>query len=178
MKLIKLFSISIIAAFILALFSISTPAKAADFTTATISIPSIEVSAPIVPIYVRQFSDGSVTWDTSRLRKKVGFLDGTSWFGQPGNIVLGAHSEQSRGVADVFYKLDQIQVGAEIIATVDGIEMRYAVVNVYTVGYEDISPLYPTGHEQLTLITCDLGSYTGSTGSYSHRIVVVAHRIG
>lgn len=169
---------SILIALLLAAIWTQSPSAAAQDAIATLHIPAIEVSAPIVPIYIKAFADGNVTWDTSGLHMTSGYLDGTGWFGQAGNIVIGGHSELARGQADVFYRLDQVAVGAEITIHIDGAELRYVVVNVYRVNYQDLSPLYPTDHEQLTLITCDLGSYNASTGTYSNRVVVVAHRVG
>jgi LPXTG-site transpeptidase (sortase) family protein len=145
---------------------------------ASIEIPAIGVNAPIVPVYIRAFPDGNMTWDVSGLRMSVGFFDGTAPIGQAGNHVLGGHSEQARGEADVFYNLDQVVAGSEIIVHVDGNALRYQVVNVYRVNFDDLTPLLPVEHDQLTLITCDLDSYSSSTGFYSQRLVIVANRVG
>lgn len=149
----------------------------AAYSGTGISIPSIGVEAPITSVYIRQFADGSVTWDVSALSMNVGHFDGTAWFGQGSNVVLGGHSELARGQADVFYQLDRVGVGDEIIVWVDGSEIRYRVTETRTVSAADISILYPTNGERLTIMTCDLGSYNASNGSYSGRIVVIAERI-
>src|SRR5689334_6725014 len=78
-----------------------------------LEIPSLALDTPIVNLALTQQADGSYNWDTSRLRWKVGHLQGTAWFGEGGNIVLGGHSEWNRK-RDVFYYLDQVQLGAEI----------------------------------------------------------------
>lgn len=139
-----------------------------------LSIPSIGVEAPVIPIPIRAQSHG-VTWDTSRLKMSVGFLELTDWFGSGGNTVLGGHSELARGQEDIFYYLDLVKVGDEIIVNADGREFRYVVVQVFTVDQYDVEIVRPTPHEQLTLITCDTGSYNASNGEYDNRIVVVAH---
>lgn len=140
---------------------------------ATIIIPSIDVNAAIVPVYVRQYDNGA-TWDVSGLNMTVGFFTGLPWLGAGNNTVLGGHSELARGQADVFYRLDQVQVGAEIIVIENGNERHYVVTNTYRVDQYNLTPLYPTGHEQITIITCDLGSYNSSSGAYNDRVVVVA----
>ena len=141
---------------------------------ATIIIPSIEVNAPIVPVFVRAFPNGDVTWDVSRLNMTVGYFDGLPSFGSGSNTVLGGHSARAQGQADVFYRLDQVQVGAEVIVIENGNERHYVVSNTYRVNQYDLAPIYPTRHEQLTLMTCDLGSYNASNGVYNDRFVVVA----
>jgi LPXTG-site transpeptidase (sortase) family protein len=88
--------------------------------------------------------------------------------------VLGGHSELATGQPDVFRNLDQVTVGDEIIITANGAVLQYTVSEVYRVNQYDTTPLHPTHHERLTLITCDIGSYDARTGSYSDRVVVVA----
>lgn len=169
--------ITIVIGLILCAIIAVSPTAAQD-EGVSISIPSIDVNAPIVSVALRQYNNGITTWDVSRLRMTVGHFEGTAWFGDGGNILLGGHSESSRGRADIFFNLDQIQAGAEIVVTVNGTVYRYSVVNVYRVNQDDLTPVYPTTHEQLTLMTCDVGSYNASTGEYQDRIIVVAHRVG
>ena len=146
-----------------------------DATGANISIPSIGVDASIVSIGIRSFPNGEVTWDTTQLTNEIGFLQGTSWFGQGGNIVLGGHSELADRVPTVFYELDRVAIGDEIIVTVDGTEVRYVVTDVFNVNYRDLSILYPSNSERLTLMTCDPESLSGD--GYSRRDVVIAERV-
>jgi LPXTG-site transpeptidase (sortase) family protein len=143
-----------------------------------IQIPAIEVNTSIVPVYIRTFRNGDVTWDVSKLGKRVGHYDGTAPIGHPGNAVLGGHSELVRGTPGVFYKLNQLTPGAEIVVTVDGNELRYTVANVYLVSATDLTPLLPVGHEQITLLTCDMDSYDAKTDLYGRMWVVVANRTG
>jgi len=153
---------------------LTAPAHAFEDTGVTLSIPSIGVEAPIVSIGIRQFPNGDVTWDTTALTSQVGFLQGTAWFGQGGNIVLGGHSELADRVPTVFYELDQVAVGDEIfVITGDG-HIRYVVTEVTTVNYRDLSILYPTASERLTIMTCDTASFSG--GGYAQRDVIIAER--
>lgn len=167
-KIAKLLTI-ITATILFTSFSILT-ASASNGTS--ISIPAIGVEAPIVTIGVRAFPDGSVTWDTTNLTTQVGYLDGTSWFGEGGNIVLGGHSELGERAPAVFYNLDDLAVGDEIIVTIHGRENRYAVTRKFAVDQSDLSIVYPTSSEQLTIMTCDTSSFEG--GTYSRRTVIVA----
>jgi LPXTG-site transpeptidase (sortase) family protein len=159
---------------------------AGNFThqTATVSaqdaprllIPSIEVNAPLHPVYVRQMPDGNSTWDVSGLHQSVGVFDGLTPIGQPGNAVIGGHSEQARGEADVFYNLHEVRVGDEVQVVAGENTLTYRVVSVREVNLYDLSILIDTEDERLTLITCDRDSFTGS--GYGQRVVVVAQRVG
>jgi LPXTG-site transpeptidase (sortase) family protein len=138
-------------------------------------IPAINLNTPVVPIYVNEMSNGDVTWDTSSLNMTVGHLTGLSWFGQGGNVVLGGHSELGRGQPDIFYHLDDVTIGQEIVVYAGGQEYRYQVTETKRVSARDLSILLPSTTEKLTLFTCDLGSYTN--GNYRQRFVVIATRI-
>jgi LPXTG-site transpeptidase (sortase) family protein len=158
----------------LALICFASLPVLADAPT-TIEIADIGVSGIIVPVYIQSTPNGS-TWDVSGLRMNAGLLTGLGTFGQ-GNAVIGAHSEATDGSADLFYNLDAVQVGSQIVINVNGQLLTYEVQEVYRVGATDLRPLYPTQEERLTLITCDRGSYSSEAGTYSQRVVVVAHRI-
>jgi len=159
------------------LMSAGDPVAANEEPGVQITIPSIQVEAPIVPVYIREFPNGEVTWDVSDLRMSVGHFEGMPFVGQGGNAVLGGHSERARGEADIFYNLHQVSVGDEIIVTANGEEYHYEVQRVFSVDPQDLSVLYPTHSERLTLITCDLASFQEESGSYGRRVVVVADRV-
>src|SRR5688572_29519994 len=118
-----------------------------------ISIPSIGVSAAIVeaPLSVEL-----QTWDVSHLAMTVGHLQYTALFGQPNNIVLAGHSENANGEPDVFYNLDAVQVGDEIFVQSADLTYRYTVVRVDNVDHSDLSMLYSSPVETLTIFTCDI----------------------
>jgi LPXTG-site transpeptidase (sortase) family protein len=142
-----------------------------------LSIPTIGVDAQVVTVYIAQLPQG-VTWDMSRLRNRLGFLDGTTWFGQTGNAVVGGHSELSGRRPAVFRRLNELQPGAEITVTTNDVTYRYTVTSVQSVPDTDLSPIYQYGDERLTLITCDPNSYNASINYYERRIVVTASRTG
>lgn len=139
-------------------------------------IPSIDVEAEVVNVGLRAYDDGSVTWDVSGISAEVGLFEGLAAFGEGGNVGLGGHSVNVDGTPSVFYALDQVAVGDEIFVIVDGVERHYIVSSTSTVDYRDLTIFYPTDGETLTLITCDIDSYTGT--GYQARVVVVAEPVG
>ncbi len=142
----------------------------------TLSIPALNIDTSVVTVYLAVFPEG-VTWDVSRLRRSVGRLDGTSTFGQAGNTVLAGHSELSNRRAGVFRNLGNLQGGSEIIINVNGTEYRYSVIGIQNVDIYDMSVIYPSSDERLTLITCDPNSYNAATGYYDRRLAVTAIRV-
>lgn len=155
-----------IVALIMTLTVLTTPQQNED----TIIIPSIDVNAPIVDVYVEHYPNGSVTWNVSGLTSQVGFFVGTDPLAQGGNTVLGSHSTLDDNSAGVFYNLDDVAVGDEIIIYDDGTERRYEVTSVSRVHKSNTNILFRTDREQLTIITCDIDNN-------NYRIVVVAHPV-
>ncbi|MDX1993021.1 MAG: sortase [bacterium] len=153
-------------------FSVFSTSTAQASGGNTIQIPSIGVDAPIVTLNIRAFPDGSVTWDTTAITSQVGYLNGTSWFGRGGNVVLGGHSELAERAPGVFFRLHEVAVGDEVIVTVDGSERRYTVTRVFEVDETDLSILNSASSERLTIMTCSRASYAG--GAYPRRTVVIA----
>jgi LPXTG-site transpeptidase (sortase) family protein len=140
---------------------------------ASLRIPALDLSSSIVKFPL----DGD-TWAINPWEKRVGFLEDTSWFQSPGNMVLAGHSVMPNGKAGIFARIDQLQVGAELIVS-DGVEeRRYTVSEVRVVNEYDVSVVYPTGDDRLTLITCEASSLDPASQTYSNRVVVVATRSG
>jgi LPXTG-site transpeptidase (sortase) family protein len=158
------------------LLMITRPISAQDSEQLTLSIPSIDLQAPVVDLELRAFPNGDVTWDTDSLTNEVGFFKGLSRFGEMGNAVLGGHSELDNRQPTVFYELDKVTIGDEIVVTGAGQQWRYVVTGTLAVEWNDLSVLNSSaGGERLTLITCDTTSY--SDGSYDRRVVVLAERV-
>ena len=173
----SLWRTALVAGIVIAILAMAAPMVSAhEDTGVRLLIPSVGVDAPIVRLGIREFANGDVTWDTSTITSEVGFLDGMTWFGQPGNTVLGGHSELEGRVPAVFYDLDKVAVGDEVVVTHADGALRYVVTRAFEVNRRDLSILYPTNHEQLTIITCDTDSFTGS--GYARRTVVIAERVG
>jgi LPXTG-site transpeptidase (sortase) family protein len=132
-----------------------------------IFIPTAGVNSRVVQAYLSGNS-----WDVSQIRANVGHLQGTSWVGQNGNIVLSGHVERADGSAGVFANLDLVEMEDLIRLTVNGQERMYVVTEIRTTTPEDLSPIMPTRSERLTLITC--GEYDFFQDAYLERLIIVA----
>jgi sortase A len=137
---------------------------------ARLFVPTMGVTASVVDTYLNDQS-----WDVSQLGNNAGHLQGTAWFGAPGNIALAGHVELADGSPGIFAKIDQLTQGDPIVLTLGALEQRYAVTEVKKVAPDDLTPLYPTTSDQITLITCN--SYDFLQNDYQERVVVVAERI-
>jgi LPXTG-site transpeptidase (sortase) family protein len=141
-------------------------------TEPILMISSLNIHSPITTFYL----DGT-SWAIDSWEQQVGHLEGTAGFHYSGNVVLAGHSEYPNGNQGVFFTLDTIKIG-DIIFVREGIRMlRYEVIEVKSVDYQDLSVLYPTGENRLTLITCSIPSYVAEQGLYFERLVVVAKEI-
>jgi LPXTG-site transpeptidase (sortase) family protein len=166
----RLLSITLLLAFSLVSSALSSVSAGQG---ASIKIPALNLSSSIV-----NFPLVADTWAIDPWQKRVGFLEGTSWFQSPGNMVLAGHSVMPNGKAGIFARIDQLQVGNELIVS-DGVqEHHYTVSEVRVVNEYDISVVYPTGDDRLTLITCEASSFDAASQTYSNRVVVVATRSG
>lgn len=149
----------------IALLPTMTPAP-----KATLFIPTAGVSAPVVDVYL----DGE-SWDVSLLAGNAGHLEGTAWFNEVGNIVLAGHAEQADGRAGIFAHLENMTAGDPLVLTLGNSERRYSVTEVKRVLPDDLSVVYPSQQDIITLITCD--SYNFLQDVYQERVVVVAERV-
>ena len=144
---------------------------ATDEPSVLLVIPKANVGAKVVPV----FTDDTGNWDVSQLGGNVGHLEGTAWLSHPGNIGLVAHVELKDGRPGIFVYLKTLQVGDEVLLIESGQNPRtYHVDNVQTVQPYDLSVLYPSTKDELTLITCD--SYDLLSNSYLTRTVITATR--
>jgi LPXTG-site transpeptidase (sortase) family protein len=133
-------------------------------------IPTAGVSASIVEVYL----DG-VSWDVSQLGPFAGHLQGTASLDHLlGNKVLAGHVEMADGQAGIFADIGKLSVGDPLILNQAGSALTYTVKTIKKVAPDDLTVLYPTQTDQLTLITCD--SYDFFQDAYSERVVVVAER--
>jgi LPXTG-site transpeptidase (sortase) family protein len=135
----------------------------------SLSIPTVNIYAPIITFYL----DG-VSWAIDPWENNVGYLQGTAWVDVPGNIALGGHSEYPDGTPGIFNGLYGVNIGDPIYLNVNGSQRRYIVTEKRSVRFDDLSVVYPTTSERLTLITCDIPSYDAGTNFYWERLVVVA----
>jgi len=144
-------------------------AEAESSTLGQLSIPSLSLEATVVQVPLAYPS-----WDLSHLGANVGYLEGTGQSNQPGNMVIAGHSTTPQLAPSVFANLHNLHIGDEIIVSIGGSEKRYIVNSVSRVEATDLSPVMPTAHEQLTLLTCAIESFQANSASYSQRYIVVA----
>lgn len=137
-----------------------------------IVIPAAGVSAPIIHIPL----DENGSWSVTSLGRNVGHLQGTAWVSDRGNIGLAGHVEMADGSPGVFAHLHNLTAGNEVLLMLPDRSQRiYRVETVRTVAPDDMSVLYPTTDERLTMITCDNFDFLSFT--YLERVVAVAERV-
>ncbi len=136
----------------------------------TVFIPTVGVHTSIIEAYL----DGT-SWDVTHLGTNAGHLQGTASFDQSGNVVLAGHAELSDGRRGVFARIGEISVGDPIIVEQGDDERHYIVREIQVTSPDDLTVLYPTTDDQLTLITCD--AYDFFQDVYLERTVVIAERI-
>ncbi len=152
--------------------TIIPPPEAPPPTGPTLQIPGVSITSGITSFPL----DGQ-SWAIDPWEKAVGHLQGTAWFDMPGNIVLGGHSEFPDGRPGIFNRLYGVGIGDEIFLLDGDFRRRYVVINVLEVNYQDLSVIYPTLHNRLTLITCDIPSYVAEQNLYYERLVIVADEV-
>jgi sortase A len=139
-------------------------------------IPSLELYAPVVPIYsVLEEVDGQKVWQLSLPPTyAVGWSASSAPVGQPGNTVFVGHNNE---FGEVFRNLDSLVEGDELFVRAEDGDRRYVVTEtaLFQEEYEPLTErldhakwIAPTPDERLTLVTC--WPYYSNT----HRVVVVA----
>jgi LPXTG-site transpeptidase (sortase) family protein len=137
------------------------------FSPARIEIPSIGVDATIEDIGI---VDGIM--QTPENAWNVGWYGTLGDPGAPGNAVFAAHRDWWGVGPVVFYNLDQVAPGDQIVVTgADGETATYAVTDVSSIdaNADFTGVISPHGGEEITLITCS-GSFDGS--EYLDRLIV------
>jgi LPXTG-site transpeptidase (sortase) family protein len=129
-----------------------------------VSIPSLDIDAPVEDVGT-ELKDGRLIW--SVIASTVGHHRASANPGEPGNIVLTGHVVSRSGV-NVFLRLPDIQVGAEVLVTSPAGEFRYIVTEISILPDTEIGILSHGYDEKLTLITCV------NDGIYDQRVVVTA----
>jgi sortase A len=139
-------------------------------------IPKIDVNASVESVGLDKEERMDVPQDA----------DNVAWYnlgfkpGQQGNAVMAGHFDKESGAPAVFYKIEQLEVGDEVI-TFDnqGQAYTFSVVRIVQYPYNNF-PLQevfgPTEKHRLNLITCD-GEWDKATKNYSHRTVVYTELI-
>lgn len=131
-----------------------------------LSIPSIGLAAPIIPVGVNAKGEMDVPPGSTQ---EVGwYADGTVP-GAPGSAVIDAH------VFAAFASLHNIRIGDDVyVFTNAGTKLHFKVTAMRTYPLAEVSAealFNASGARQLNLITC-AGKYIPSQQTYDHRLVV------
>ncbi len=112
--------------------------------------------------------------------EQVAWYKDTAKLGEDGNIVMAGHLNYWGDPEGVFYSLNQVKEGDQIVVTAeDGTVYRYEVIAVsqQVANSRTLRAItQPTDEPTLTLITCG-GAWDPSIQSYLHR-TVVRRRVG
>ncbi len=147
------------------------PPKPREITSgATFFAPTAGINTTVIQSYL----DGT-SWDIADLGTYAGHLQGTAWMDEPGNIVLAGHVEMGDGRKGIFARIEDLKIGDPLILSQDSERHIYSVKQVLKVDPDDLSVLYPSSSEQLTLVTCS--NYDFIQDVYHERYVVVADRV-
>lgn len=128
-----------------------------------ISIPDIAADWPVV----------LGTNDSLPQFKGVGWLFGSAFPGNPGNMVLFGHQGGPYGT---FMRLHELQPGATFSVTTRDRRYHYRVTRTYETTPDDVSALAPTPTATVTLITCS-GPWIETLQTNERRLIVVAEAI-
>jgi sortase (surface protein transpeptidase) len=140
-----------------------------------VRIPSIGVDAPVEMVGLT--SDHAM--DVPKSWSNVGWYRDGYRPGEPGNAVLAGHLDTSSGGPAVFWSLDDVQPGDEVVVEYgNGDSYTFAVEGQETYQYDAQGPIIDRIFGEsltadLNLVTCD-GAWDHGRATYSHRLVVFA----
>lgn len=138
----------------------------------SVTVPSVGLSSSLVPIGV----DATGALVPPADYGQAGWFDAGVAPGQVGPAVLAGHVDSRSGPA-VFYRLEDIAVGAQVLVDrADGSTLTFTVTRVaeYPKSAFATDEVYgPTVDAQLRLITCG-GEFDRSRRSYVDNVVVYA----
>lgn len=160
----------------------TTPASAAVSPTEDMALQPDSASYPSIFIPDAGVSEFIIEsrlepdgWRVHHLGNRVGHLEGTSQVGEGGNIVLAGHVENSDGDPSIFARIGELEIGQPVVIAHGTTEYSYLVTEVKTVPADDMSVIYSTSDNRVTLITCT--GYNIISDRYDERIVVVAQQV-
>ena len=144
------------------------------FTPYRITIPSIGVSAPVVPVGVDALGNMAVPEELL----EVGWYEPGFKPGEMGSAVFAGHVNSRFGLPTIFQNLEAIQLDDTFsITSEDGQELVFKVVakNIYDFRTAPLEEIYgPHDEPTINLITCDEDLWLGAEGTYKDRLVVTA----
>lgn len=139
-------------------------------------IPSLEIDAPIE----------AVGQDDNAVMAAPSSVATVAWYnlgprpGENGNAVIAGHYDDVKGKPAVFWELDELKAGDEIIVRFrDASEQRFEVMTVETYDTDEapLERIFGVDFERdLNLITCD-GQWNAQSKLYERRLVVYTRLI-
>jgi sortase (surface protein transpeptidase) len=138
-------------------------------------IPAIGVDASIEPVG----NDAAGQMGVPSSYSNVAWYEPGVSPGTPGNAVIAGHLDSTTGPA-VFYRLDTLQPGDEILVTTgDGRELRFAVTEsaTYPAAAAPLDDIFGDAiTPRLNLITCE-GVFDRASRQYDQRLVVYTRMV-
>lgn len=136
-------------------------------------IPAIDVDAAIQHVGVNE---------KGNMANPSGFKD-VGWYkygpqpGASGSAAIAGHLDNGLGRPAVFWRLNELQAGDEIIVEAeDGSVRKFKVTGSKTYPYDDVPTeviFNPAGSIRLNLITC-AGNWIAKEKTYDERLIVFA----
>ncbi|KPC64032.1 class F sortase [Streptomyces chattanoogensis] len=155
----------------------SGPAPLARSAVTRVTIPSLGISAPVVPLGLDK--DGWIAAPPARNPRLAGWYAQAPAPGERGTAVIVGHVDTYTGPA-VFYRLGTLEKGRTIRVTrKDGRTVVFEIygIRVFAKDRFPARQVYgATGRPELRLLTCG-GGYSAS-GGYAGNVVVFARMTG
>ncbi|HMA36028.1 MAG TPA: sortase [Chloroflexia bacterium] len=145
---------------------IGAPAPTSDQPSAA-ALPPLRVRVPRLGLdWPVVLSDGQ---HLPRF-KGVGWLLGSAYPGQAGNLVLLGHLD---GPYATFGRLHELGANDTVAVVTEAGVRAYRVRTVFQATPDDVAVLAPTDQATLTIITCS-GRWDPRVRMYDHRLIVIA----
>ncbi|SEN62349.1 class F sortase [Actinacidiphila rubida] len=142
-----------------------------------LSIPSIGVDAPFVPLTLG--SDGTLTPPPMSTPNVVGYYAGGPTPGEKGDAIVAGHVDTKTGPA-VFLLLSLVKPGATVsVSRADSSTATFKVDSVQTFSkssFPDQKVYGDTQDPELRIITCG-GTFDRTKQDYQDNVVVFAHLV-
>lgn len=116
----------------------------ANNVIAIVNIPKVDIRYPVV--------EGTTA---EILKKSLGHFEGTALAGEVGNFCVAGHRNSS--YAKYFNRLDEVNVGDEIIVETRTNKYTYIVNKIFKIHETETEVLDQTDEKKITLITCTNG---------------------
>ena len=151
-----------------------TPSVSVPDSEGRVSIPSIDVDAPLVPLEL----DPNGTLIPPSAFDVAGWMEAGPEPGEDGNVIVAGHLDSRTGPA-VFADLPEARIGDEVHFDMGGHRSTYVVYRVETYPKDEVPDDVvhaPTDEPSLRLITGG-GEFDRERGHYDDNVIVFAKRV-